>query len=484
MFVVMALVTTVTTTPATALLYPPWYQKKLESWKRGDTDWAGNELRGSSDYGDSVQKIQSTKVGKLLVYLRLESLPSLFTFIDLLGGEKPTPVPKVHKSKLAALSDIAEVPTHSSDPAAAKPLEVYGLRLLPLTERTSSVMRVSETDEYAHSDPVVNAFRTFAQLNDVAVSGGVSIIPESAFADELTSRAADLAPDLVLIPWSETGSVAEGDSLSASLGGARDPKARFGSGPHASFVARALDDARCNTAVLVNHGFGGPAPPAGRLTRSASQASLRPREVTQTVADRSHHVFCAFVGGVDDRAALRFVLQVAGNSSITATIVHVRVAAATAAAEAADAEISVPAEVAEVGGSSRHGSRKGSKVNLAITAAAASAPDVAAAQEQDAAFLHALRDSLPAGLGERVVFSEVEVAGPGMVAGAVLEAARGEVGLSARNAGDLVVVGRNAVAEEGGEVGRVLGQVAEAVILGGVRGSVLVVKAAGRGLEM
>lgn len=85
----MALVTTVSTTPLTTVLYPPWYQKKLEAWKRGEIDWDGNRQNLDDSREDSFEKIRSHQVRRLLVYLRLESLPSLFTFITLLNLEKP-----------------------------------------------------------------------------------------------------------------------------------------------------------------------------------------------------------------------------------------------------------------------------------------------------------------------------------------------------------------------------------------------------------
>jgi len=146
MFVVMALVTTFATTPLTSMLYPPWYQKKLASWKSGETDWDGNPINseGASDgtRDTSLEKLQSTQVRKLLVYLRLDSLPSLFTFIDLLGGDKATVKTKIHRSRL----DLEAVPEEgeSSTEGSKRPLEVHGLRILELTERTSSVMKVSE----------------------------------------------------------------------------------------------------------------------------------------------------------------------------------------------------------------------------------------------------------------------------------------------------------------------------------------------------
>ena len=44
----MALVTTFVSSPLTSYFYPLWYQKKVESWRRGEIDWdTGKPLDGS-----------------------------------------------------------------------------------------------------------------------------------------------------------------------------------------------------------------------------------------------------------------------------------------------------------------------------------------------------------------------------------------------------------------------------------------------------
>lgn len=461
----MALVTTFATTPLVQGLYPPWYQKKLESWKRGEIDWDGHPLRSSSDTHSettaSLEKLQSSPVNKLLVYLRLESLPSLFTFIALLNGEKPSAVAKIHPSKITTEDSTATEGQVATRPK--KPLEVHGLRLLPLTERTSSVMRVSSTTSTSIADPVVNAFRTFASLNDLAVSGGVSIIPESSFAREITGKAEDFNTDLVIIPWAENGTVSEGES---SLGGSSSGD--FTDSAQASFVRQALDEARCNAVVLVNAGFGGPAALGGkgdegklkRTTSHLSTVSLRDRhlaDLSRTVGERSHHIFFPFLGGSDDKVALRFVLVLARNSNVTATILHVRKDANTCG-------------VQEIG---KVATESAGKPKTTTTEQD---------QDQDVAFLHSLRDSLPSNMAERVVFTEISavLSSPKAVMETVIEAAKAEVNQSPRNAGDLVVVGRHHDESTSyNEVAKALGGLAEGVLGGVPRCSVLVVQAAG-----
>ena len=103
MFVVMALVTTVATTPLTNWLYPPWYRTKLEAWKRGEIDWDGNPLGGSEGSIVTAKVMRDGKIRRLLVYLRLDSLPSLFTFITLLGEERAGPDTADDESKIPRL---------------------------------------------------------------------------------------------------------------------------------------------------------------------------------------------------------------------------------------------------------------------------------------------------------------------------------------------------------------------------------------------
>jgi hypothetical protein len=461
----MALVTTVSTTPLTTLLYPPWYQKKLEAWKRGEIDWDGNNLHEETSEV-SLEKFHSSQVKRLLVYLRLESLSSLFTFIALLGDESPAPSPKVHKAK------IGQHPAEEEGSSSRQYLQVSGIRMLPLTERTSSVMKVSESDEYAHRDPVVNAFRTFAQLNNIAVSGDMSIVPESTFASTLVSKASDFSSDLILIPWSETGIISEDETTFPST----ESHSRFSNGPHTQFVREALDLAACNTAVFINHNFGGPRTNERGLQRALSGLSIsNPAISVSPIADRSHHLFLPFLGGPDDRVALRFVLQLAHNVSITATILHLQVTSDGVSSKA-------PETTEASSGILGRFSKSQPSIPLSVPFVPATVTS-----SSDLAYLQTLRDSLPTALASRVVFESVQTSKPISMA---LKHVIAEVGQSPRNAGDLIVCGRgtewgNEVVgdhrEE--EVGKVLGRWAEVCLERGMKASLLVMKAGGKAID-
>ncbi|KAK0843014.1 hypothetical protein LTR03_008948 [Friedmanniomyces endolithicus] len=100
-FVVMAIVTTFATTPLTAWLYPPWYQRKLEAWKRGEIDWeTGVPLGDAAAEADAdsvrAQKHDDARIRSLVVYLRLDNMPTLLAFVSLLGGKPSDIVEKKH----------------------------------------------------------------------------------------------------------------------------------------------------------------------------------------------------------------------------------------------------------------------------------------------------------------------------------------------------------------------------------------------------
>jgi hypothetical protein len=214
------------------------------------------------------------------------------------------------------------------------------------------------------------------------------------------------------------------------------------------------------------------APPL--LSRSYSGLSRRNQQETpvRPIADRSHHVYFPFFGGVDDRAALRFVLQLAQNSNITVTIIHF-----------STTDSKGPATVSEL---LRRPSDRASRTD--ITSPGLNPEELRVEAVQETALLQTLHDSLTTTLASRVIFVEVPTTTP--VADALTHA-RQEVAQSPRNAGDLIVVGRGnhasiSAAESditsssaGAEMRKTLGVVAETMVSGGVRSSVLVLQAAG-----
>ena len=471
MFVVMALVTTFATTPLVSVLYPHWYQVKIAAWRRGEIDWDGNKIGGDAGSGLEAEKSsEQSRVHKVLAYLRLDSMSGVMALVSLLSEPVTEDVHRRAHPAKQALQEASLSQSSSAD-SIKRPLQVYGVRLTELTERESSVMRVSEVDEYSMRDPVVNAFRTFGQLKNVAISGQVAIASESSYANMLTERAIDAAADLLLIPWSETGGMGDHDS---ALEGSSWP--RFANGAFSHFVLGTINRASCSTAVFVDNGFGhrrrNGGSPSG-ITRTVSALSMRSLSAPAApLVNKGHHLVLPFFGSEDDKLALRLVLQMARDPTVTATVVHFELSADLDAA-------------ATSGGAADAPSASDLRSPASTTGREFGPPSAPPAHY--AAFFATLRDSLPAELAPRVMFDSAACTAP---VAEVVSRTRKEVSQLPKGAGNLGVRGRHAglvpalrgpTADDrawaDSEAGRAMGVVAGGVLRDVPQASVLVLSA-------
>ncbi|KAI8717641.1 Na-H-Exchanger domain-containing protein [Fusarium sp. LHS14.1] len=306
-FVVMALVTTFLTTPLVSWLYPPSYQRKLELWKQGKIDWDGNPLNApDADESDESDKDVANRV---LVYLRTDGLES-----------------PAHGEKSAVSEGLM-----SGTDAPKPPLRIHGCRLVGLTERNSSVMKVSAIEEFASHDPIIKAFGTSANntTRDVVVSGQISVVPENTFADTLATEATKLKSDLILVPWSETGTISELPSFySASRG---DPLAN---GDFTQLMANIFDYAKPIAAVglFIDSTLLDPTDSDIRPTRVLSRqiSGISKSDVQDHTAIRFHSaesrrkkcIRVLYTGSEDDVYAFRLALQFAQNENIDVEIIY------------------------------------------------------------------------------------------------------------------------------------------------------------------
>lgn len=468
-----ALVTTFATTPLVLWIYPTTYQRKVEAWRRGEVNWDGTRV-----VGDAVKDIHKpTGISRITVLLRLDSLSSLLSLLNLLKEQQTQSPILVHQAKESLKLEHEVPPSDLSMPVNR--LEVHGLRLVEVGERNSSVMRVAEEYEFSERDPIISIFRSFARLCNFACSAALSLVPENAFAEVLADKSKDTFSDMLIVPWSKNGSLRDDFNDKNN-----DQEQRFASGPHNSFILSILEVSKCDTAIFINRGLGGFSPEK-TLTRKSSGLSVISRVPTGItehkpflpVLDISHHVFFPFIGGMDDRGALHFVLQLIKNVNITATVVHVinnqveRITVTT--------KTDVSEEHPAIKGNSTMRGSIGSNI-----------------EEQDHAFYMQLAESLPRECSQRIVFETLETNQP---LPTIIKRLKEEFGQKPKNAGDLVVVGRShgEVSQHlrddvgdlfhshssivGLDTRKALGEVGEAVLAANVRASILVFKAASTG---
>ncbi|RVX72567.1 hypothetical protein B0A52_03963 [Exophiala mesophila] len=354
-FVVMALVTTFATTPLVVWLYPPWYQTKLELWKQGKIDWDGNRLQPDDDDSSNNESDSLTRVDvarKVLVYLRLDGLPSLFTMVNLFAAKREdldTLEPKTTHE-----ADAPSQPTLLKHPGALasvvtlrRPLQMHGLRLMELTERESSVMRVSEIEEFAARDPVIKAFGTFGQSRDIAVGGQIAVVPDHSFSGTLLSRARELRSDLILLPWSETGTMSEypnffdtkpsdplanADFSTLALEIYRKAHEHCGVGVYLDrTVLSSKDNLNSSTSTGHQRTHSNPVVDATRgLARTQTGLSIGVGDQTRTTVhfglseSGRYRIFVLYTGTQDDLYAIRLGLQLTKNDLVDLKIINVQ----------------------------------------------------------------------------------------------------------------------------------------------------------------
>jgi hypothetical protein len=325
MFVVMAVVTTVTTSPLTRWLYPLSYRLKVEKWRRGEIDWDENPLQTEAQSSEHKMEeaLDKSQTNRLILHLRLDALPGLFNLVSLLGGSRKQTAPAATHAINNASAD-ATPGEEKTQVIPSRPFEVRGVRLMELTDRTSSVMQSAELDEFASRDAVFSAFQAFSRLNGVAVAGQVSIIPTNAYAETIVKFAEEARSDFMIIPWSTYGDIAE-ESSTAVLIETDNINERFFSRTYIDYVQNAIERSTCTTGIFINRIPHDALTRKPTLTRTRTGLSVHRAQdgaVVQLPVDQRQIIFVPFIGGKDDRAALLFALQLAHNPHVSIHVVH------------------------------------------------------------------------------------------------------------------------------------------------------------------
>ncbi|EPQ28006.1 uncharacterized protein PFL1_04333 [Pseudozyma flocculosa PF-1] len=366
MFVLMAVISTVITTPLTLWIYPEQYRTTLDD--HGAHSHHGKSILGGGgdDDGSSSGDGGSKGAKKLLVVLSsFEHLPGLMTLVQLMqpslasatapavtdGGLRRRHHKESSGSEKGAEADLADssegsikdeadhdaiqgTPVLSSgapyaSAAAARPADISidALRLVELTDRTSAVMKVSESEDTMRADPIINVFSTFARLNGLPVSSSMAVIPQDEYAPTVANRCRITASNFIVLPMTLGQSMSTSQQQAAlqqsttlpnpfdGIFGARpanaDGKQQRYSPHHFNFVRRIIQTAETDVGLLID-----------RNVAASSGYSAAGHGPLARVA-RPKHIVLGFMGGPDDRAALELITRLCGsNKSLSAVVLR------------------------------------------------------------------------------------------------------------------------------------------------------------------
>ena len=299
MFVVHALILTLTTTPITLWVYP---------LKNRTLDGAADDRLGPDETALAKRFSANEVKTKFAVILdKIEQLPAAMTLTQLL--QSPAVMPTTS-------SQITDAPKAPNDAAiltlpvavANTRITIDVLRLIELTDRTSAVLKSHAAESIIHTDPIVSVFRTFGYLTRMFVSSALKVVSHDEFSSSIAAHVRECGSQLVIVPWCRGGgTIDEGTtSVHNPFDGIFNKAAghdQTSSVVYSNFIRQVFSDTPTDVALFVDRG-------TPSFDASVPQAD--------------QHLFLPFFGGPDDRLALSFVVQLCANPTVTATVVRVK----------------------------------------------------------------------------------------------------------------------------------------------------------------
>lgn len=313
-FVVVALVLTFVTTPFTLLFYPERHRLKDSDAARD----AENANSAPATVGGSGGREHTSRL--LVVLQKIEHLAPVMLLSQMLEPlpthQSKPPVENLRsaiKDKKFDDGDISDEslktvpsndPTHApvvQGPSVALPaVHIDALKLIELTGRMHSVMQSAEKDEIMRTDDTLQLFKQFGRLRGLHVNPHIAVVEEMQYPESVSQYASDLGSELVLIPWTVPTQIEDAEIQREGVTPFDNIFAQQAGSPiYTHFVRRVFNEAKSDTALFVDRGFG------STFTPGINQ-----------------HIFLPFFGGRDDRLALRFVVQLCHNPNVTATVVY------------------------------------------------------------------------------------------------------------------------------------------------------------------
>jgi hypothetical protein len=306
MFVVMALVLTFITTPLALAIYPPKHRTAALP--------LGQRLKKDEEHKAVERRIEQGEDGfksRFSVILnRIEHLPAIMTLTQLLQPSASSLSLEKDSSSENRTSSRKSTEVIPSLPynAGGRTVTLDALRLIELTDRTSAVMQSSESDDLLQRDALISILRTFGHLNAIPVSASLSVVSQESFSASVQSHVQDKDSDLVIIPWHITGeeTLQNYNPFEGVFGqGKTGPSEKASSVLYSQFVRRVFGTAPADVALFIDRGMS--------LVGDGDQG-----------AGLKQHVVLPFMGGPDDRMALKFAIQLCANPQVTATILRIK----------------------------------------------------------------------------------------------------------------------------------------------------------------
>jgi hypothetical protein len=182
-------------------------------------------------------------------------------------------------------------------------------------------MQSIETEMMARKDDMLQLFKQFGRLRGFNVNAHVAVVEQDQYPSTVSSFVRDSSTEMVVIPWTTSGSVASDAMLEDARAVTRPGTTptpfdsifagdTHGSPVYSQFIRQVFAECPADVALFIDRGFG----------------------ATDMNTGGGQHLFLPFFGGADDRLALSMVYQLCAHPNITATVMRMDVSDAEEAA--------------------------------------------------------------------------------------------------------------------------------------------------------
>ncbi|KAI0058946.1 cation/H+ exchanger [Artomyces pyxidatus] len=310
MFVLHALVLTFITTPLTIWIYPARVRTHASASLEHGLHTSAKDVAAGDLPSSPSDDTLKTKFA--LILENLEQLPAVMMLTQMLQAPSSAVAVTTSSSDLSEKAlegtELPRLPVLASRPQT---ISVDALRLIELTERTSTVLKSQTADILMQSDSVLSIFRTFGRINKFSVSTSLSVVSHDEYYTSVADHAREFGSHMVIVPWNLTPAFAQEHSSSSSsspipynpFDALFHKSAAHDATPsihYSQFVRKVFANSPTDVALFVDRG------------------------VAHASTSASPHIFFPFFGGPDDRLALSFVVQLCINGAITATVMRVQ----------------------------------------------------------------------------------------------------------------------------------------------------------------
>lgn len=194
-------VTTFVTTPLTIAFYPLSYRIQQDRERIGiveaptTTSWSG-DLKSISRFS--------------MVLERFDHLSAVIEFCRLIKA----PIQFDHSTETSSMEKSS---TSHDGYGNGSNVSVDALRLIELSDRTSDLIKASESHEsLLAADTLSQVFSTFARGSGIPTTNSLSVIAQDSYSTLVSSHAASNMSDMIILPWVVLGGKSE-EGVAASL---------------------------------------------------------------------------------------------------------------------------------------------------------------------------------------------------------------------------------------------------------------------------